>query len=112
MQTNVDLVGSVASDITGPCQICSEKIRHIYNVEQQYFIFLFVPLFPTKRQVYKICPKCNSRLKVRSYDPDFEWVNKSIPKRFNLRYYWGIFVLAGIAWLLWSWYKSVMSFNA
>lgn len=108
MNTYIDLVGKTESIHAESCKVCSEKIIYQYNVEQHYIGLLSLPLFPSKRIIYRICPKCNAKLKIKIKDPDFDWVNQTIPKRFSFKYYWGNVVLAVIAFLLWYWYKSVM----
>ncbi|HLP12651.1 MAG TPA: hypothetical protein VK177_12015 [Flavobacteriales bacterium] len=108
MNTYVDLVGTTESLTAEPCKVCSEKVKCTYQVEQSYIALLFLPLFPTKRTIYRVCSNCSARLKVKPTDQDYAWVNETIPKRFNFKYYWGIVALAGLAFLLWRWYNSVM----
>ncbi len=95
--TNFDLVGEYDNVVAENCKICSENSKPVYKVEQAYFLLYGLPLFPTGKKYYKTCPKCSTRLKVKSSDSNLRSVKLALPGKFKFKYVWGWMILLPIA---------------
>lgn len=85
--------GRIESDIVQPCKICNQKNRSDFSVEQNCFFMFWMPLFPTSRIIYRICPDCKSRLKIKNNDPDLTWIQRQLPKKFRIAHWYGSFIV-------------------
>ncbi len=110
--TKADFIGEHADRESSACKVCSAEQKAIYQVEQNYFLLYWLPLFPTKRVVYRICSSCSFKSKLRaggsrllddhSADKLTE-LNSYFPKKYKFKYFWGILVFALIAALI-AWF--------
>ena len=94
--TKYDPIGELNDFVPEKCQICNEKSPAIYKVEQGYFNLYGLSLFPSSKKYYKICPKCKTRLKVKSTDANLNTVKRKIKGQIKFKYIWGWLIFAPI----------------
>lgn len=94
--TKYDSIGELNEFLPEKCQICNETKPAIYRVEQGYFNLYGLPLFPTSKKFYKICPQCKTRLNVRSTDTNFDTLKRKVKTGIKFKYIWGWLILGPI----------------
>ncbi len=94
--SKIDIVGYSDNFLKEDCRICSVNAKPFYKVEQSYFALYGLPLFPTKRIVYKTCNSCNAQLKVKSTDSNLHSLSNEIPFKLKFKYVWGWIILTPI----------------
>lgn len=94
--TKIDIIGYYDNILAEECRICSKKSKPVYKVEQAYFKFYGLSLFPTKRTYYKTCGNCNTQLKAKSTDTNVHTVSQYFPKKVKFKYIWGWLILSPI----------------
>ncbi len=101
--TKADYVGELSDVHSETCKVCSQENKPKYQIEQNYFILYWLPIFRTKRIIYKICTKCSfkSKLKIgnntlidNSSASAVILVNSTFPKKMKLKYIWGWIIYA------------------
>lgn len=101
--SKVDIIGYCDNFLKEDCRICSNSAKPLYKVEQSYFKLYGLPLFPTKRTVYKTCDSCKTQLKSKATDSNLDTVNRNLPKTIKFKYVWGwlivVPIIAGIYYL-------------
>ncbi|MCE3294504.1 MAG: hypothetical protein K0R65_218 [Crocinitomicaceae bacterium] len=109
--TKADQLGELTDTVNSTCKVCSAENKAVYTVIQNYFLLYWMPVFPTKREIYKTCPSCTFHRKLKKtdsglLDTDFsplEQINARFPKKLKLKYFWGTFVFAAIFGLI-AWF--------
>ena len=87
--TKYDPIGEYNDLPDEACKICSQDGRPRYKVEQAYFTLYGLPLFKTRRQIYKTCDHCNAKLKAKKDDPNVRSVKLYVKSPFKFKYFWG-----------------------
>ncbi|MES2587817.1 MAG: hypothetical protein V4622_02485 [Bacteroidota bacterium] len=101
--TKIDFIGKLDDTLVETCKVCGQENKPIYNVEQVYFLLYWLPIFPTNRLIYKICPSCSFKSKLRNKqsnliddnsNSNLANINFHFPKKNKLKYFWGWIVYA------------------
>lgn len=111
--TKIDPLADITDPVSSTCKVCSASGQARYLVEQNYFLLYGLPLFPTKRVIFRICPSCSVKSKLRPGNSrvlddyasnKIAELNTAYPPKMKFKYFWGAFVLAFIvsmiAWFL------------
>lgn len=91
--SKIDILGYSDNFLKEDCRVCSVNAKPFYKVAQSYFTLYGLPLFPTKRTVYKTCNSCNAQLKVKSTDSNLHVLIREIPSKLKFKYVWGWIIL-------------------
>jgi len=94
--TRYDNIGNYLHTTEEECKICSKSSKHNYIGEQAQFTFFGMPLAPTGKTYYKICPQCRTRLKVKHGDKTKPYVEDALQGKPKLKYFWGWFIVLPI----------------
>lgn len=113
--TKADLVGEHVDTSLSTCKVCSKEGHAHYFIEQNYFLLYWLPVFRKERVIFKICPHCSFKSKLKKSNArvidDFssqklEEINSIYPKKYKFKYFWGlviyVLIFSLIGFLIWD----------